>query len=83
MVAMLDLQPLALLILKGGRRASSRVGPSECPSANWHARLPSTPAISSVWYRTAGRSTIIFVILILTLVFRPEGLLGERTPEGG
>ena len=29
------------------------------------------------------KSTIIFVILILILVFRPEGLLGERTPEGG
>jgi len=29
------------------------------------------------------KTTIIFVILILTLVFRPEGLLGERTPEGG
>ena len=28
------------------------------------------------------KSTIIFVILILILVFRPEGLLGERTPEG-
>ncbi len=28
-------------------------------------------------------STIIFSILILILVFRPEGLLGERTPEGG
>ena len=27
--------------------------------------------------------SIIFVILILILVFRPEGLLGERTPEGG
>jgi len=27
-------------------------------------------------------STIIFVVLILILVFRPEGLLGERTPEG-
>jgi branched-chain amino acid transport system permease protein len=26
--------------------------------------------------------TIIFSILILILVFRPEGLLGERTPEG-
>jgi branched-chain amino acid transport system permease protein len=26
---------------------------------------------------------IIFAILILILVFRPEGLLGERTPEGG
>jgi branched-chain amino acid transport system permease protein len=28
------------------------------------------------------KTTIIFVILILILVFRPEGLLGERTPEG-
>jgi branched-chain amino acid transport system permease protein len=28
-------------------------------------------------------TTLIFVILILILVFRPEGLLGERTPEGG
>jgi len=28
------------------------------------------------------KSTIIFAILILILVFRPEGLLGERTPEG-
>jgi branched-chain amino acid transport system permease protein len=27
--------------------------------------------------------SIVFVILILILVFRPEGLLGERTPEGG
>jgi len=26
---------------------------------------------------------IVFAILILILVFRPEGLLGERTPEGG
>jgi branched-chain amino acid transport system permease protein len=26
---------------------------------------------------------VIFTILILILVFRPEGLLGERTPEGG
>ncbi len=28
-------------------------------------------------------NSIIFAILILILVFRPEGLLGERTPEGG
>jgi branched-chain amino acid transport system permease protein len=27
--------------------------------------------------------TIIFSVLIIVLVFRPEGLLGERTPEGG
>jgi branched-chain amino acid transport system permease protein len=27
--------------------------------------------------------TIVFGILILILVFRPQGLLGERTPEGG
>ena len=27
--------------------------------------------------------SIIFAVLILILVFRPEGLLGERTPEGG
>jgi branched-chain amino acid transport system permease protein len=27
--------------------------------------------------------SMIFAILILILVFRPEGLLGERTPEGG
>jgi branched-chain amino acid transport system permease protein len=29
------------------------------------------------------KTAIIFAILILILVFRPEGLLGERTPEGG
>jgi branched-chain amino acid transport system permease protein len=28
-------------------------------------------------------TSIIFAILIMTLVVRPEGLLGERTPEGG
>jgi branched-chain amino acid transport system permease protein len=28
-------------------------------------------------------SSLVFTILILVLVFRPEGLLGERTPEGG
>ncbi|HEY7706188.1 MAG TPA: branched-chain amino acid ABC transporter permease [Actinomycetota bacterium] len=27
--------------------------------------------------------SIIFALLIIILVFRPEGLLGERTPEGG
>ena len=27
--------------------------------------------------------SIVFAILILILVLRPEGLLGERTPEGG
>ena len=32
---------------------------------------------------TDWTSSIIFSILILILVFRPEGLLGERTPEGG
>jgi branched-chain amino acid transport system permease protein len=32
---------------------------------------------------TDWTETIIFAILILILVFRPEGLLGERTPEGG
>jgi branched-chain amino acid transport system permease protein len=32
---------------------------------------------------TDWTNSIIFAILILILVFRPEGLLGERTPEGG
>ena len=35
-------------------------------------------APGSDWTRS-----IIFAILIAILVFRPEGLLGERTPEGG
>jgi branched-chain amino acid transport system permease protein len=37
------------------------------------------------WYAAGGDWTqsIVFAILILVLVFRPEGLLGERTPEGG
>jgi branched-chain amino acid transport system permease protein len=37
---------------------------------NWHAP-------GSDWTQS-----IVFSILILILVFRPEGLLGERTPEG-
>jgi branched-chain amino acid transport system permease protein len=37
----------------------------------WHAPGPN-------WTQS-----IVFTILILILVFRPEGLLGERTPEGG
>ena len=32
---------------------------------------------------SAWTTTIVFGILILILVFRPQGLLGERTPEGG
>jgi branched-chain amino acid transport system permease protein len=32
---------------------------------------------------SAWSESIVFSILILILVFRPEGLLGERTPEGG
>jgi branched-chain amino acid transport system permease protein len=37
------------------------------------------------WRSPGGDWTqsIVFSILILILVFRPEGLLGERTPEGG
>jgi branched-chain amino acid transport system permease protein len=31
----------------------------------------------------AWTQPIVFAILIVILVFRPEGLLGERTPEGG
>jgi branched-chain amino acid transport system permease protein len=31
----------------------------------------------------AWTESIVFAILILILVFRPQGLLGERTPEGG
>ena len=31
---------------------------------------------------TDWTQAIVFSILILILVFRPEGLLGERTPEG-
>jgi branched-chain amino acid transport system permease protein len=38
---------------------------------NWHAP-------GSDW-----TEAIVFSILIMILVFRPEGLLGERTPEGG
>ena len=34
-------------------------------------------APGSDWTRS-----IVFGILILILVFRPEGLLGEQTPEG-
>ncbi len=37
---------------------------------NWHAP-------GSDWTQS-----IVFGVLIMTLVFRPEGLLGERTPEG-
>jgi branched-chain amino acid transport system permease protein len=32
---------------------------------------------------SAWTQSIVFGILILILVFRPQGLLGERTPEGG
>ena len=37
------------------------------------------------WHAPGSNWTesIVFTILILILVFRPEGLLGERTPEGG
>jgi branched-chain amino acid transport system permease protein len=38
---------------------------------NWHAP-------GSTW-----TESIVFTILILILVFRPQGLLGEQTPEGG
>jgi branched-chain amino acid transport system permease protein len=44
---------------------------------NWNEGLP--------WHAPGSDWTeaIVFSILILILVFRPEGLLGERTPEGG
>ena len=43
----------------------------------WNEGLP-WHAPGSDWTQS-----IVFSILILILVFRPEGLLGERTPEGG
>src|SRR5437868_11364180 len=44
---------------------------------SWNEGLP--------WHLPGSDWTqsIVFSILILILVFRPEGLLGERTPEGG
>ena len=41
----------------------------------WNEGLDGTPG--SDWTRS-----IVFGILIATLVFRPQGILGERTPEG-
>jgi branched-chain amino acid transport system permease protein len=43
----------------------------------WNEGLP--------WHMPGSDWTesIVFSILILILIFRPEGLLGERTPEGG
>ena len=41
----------------------------------WNEGLDGTPG--SDWTRS-----IVFAILIAVLVFRPQGLLGERTPEG-
>ena len=37
------------------------------------------------WHTPGSKWTesIVFAILILILVFRPQGLLGEQTPEGG
>jgi len=44
---------------------------------SWNEGLP--------WHMPGSDWTqsIVFSILILILVFRPEGLLGEKTPEGG
>ncbi|HVU78975.1 MAG TPA: branched-chain amino acid ABC transporter permease [Gaiellaceae bacterium] len=44
---------------------------------SWNEALP--------WHMPGSDWTesIVFSILILILIFRPEGLLGERTPEGG
>ena len=52
-----------------GASASASSRPSTRGS-RWHAP-------GSDWTQS-----IVFSILILVLVFRPEGLLGERTPEG-
>jgi branched-chain amino acid transport system permease protein len=41
----------------------------------WGVHIPKPPG--GDWTQS-----IVFAILILILVFRPEGLLGERTPEG-
>ena len=53
------------------RRAADRAIQAFNEGLTWH--VP-----GSDWTQS-----IVFSILILILVFRPEGLLGERTPEGG
>ena len=50
---------------------ADRLHPGVQRGAAWHF------APGSDWTQS-----IVFSILILILVFRPEGLLGERTPEG-
>ena len=41
-------------------------------------------AYTAAWFAPGSdwTRTIVFGILILILVFRPEGILGEQTPEG-
>ena len=46
-----------------------------------HPGVQRGPDLARARERT-GRESIVFSILILILVFRPRGLLGERTPEG-
>ena len=44
------------------------------------ARL--VPQLIEAGHEVIGTFMLVFGILIAILVFRPEGILGERTPEG-
>jgi len=39
-------------------------------------------ALSDNYLQSQWTQAVVFGVLILILVFRPQGLLGERTPEG-
>ena len=44
--------------------------------------MPQLPIFGPIPQMSTMVGMAVFTILILILVFRPEGLLGERTPEG-
>ena len=70
--------------LHGSRRRRDRESPRRRPRGLVIAMIESFN--NGLSWATPGSDwtqSIIFAILIIILVFRPEGLLGERTPEGG
>ena len=60
----------------------ARVCPSQFLSLS-RVIMPTLPATLSAFFKLVVKRAIVFSYVVLIMVFRPQGLLGEESREAG